>query len=151
MDRVPRSSGLTRRSLLAGGAALFSAAARAADLLTFGELYKGFGVRGYQLSDRIVALKGRDVVMNGYMAPPLKAESAFFVLTREPLAICPFCQSDADWPLDIVVVYLRGASPLVSAGEKVEVTGRLDVGSWTDPETGFVSQIRIIDAAYRRT
>ena len=46
--------------------------------------------------------------MHGYMAPPLKPESRFFVLTREPLALCPFCQSDAEWPADIVVVYLEG-------------------------------------------
>jgi hypothetical protein len=88
--------------------------------------------------------------MRGYMAPPLKAESGFFVLTREPAALCPFCQSDADWPADIVVVYLKNASALVGAGEPVVVRGRLEVGSWTDPETGFVSQIRIIDATFRR-
>lgn len=142
---------LTRRSWLAGSMSLVGTRVWAAEPIIFGELYKSFGVRGYEFSDRVAALKGRDVSMTGYMAPPLKAESAFFVLTREPLAICPFCQSDADWPLDIVVVYLRNASPLVSAGEKVAVTGRLDVGAWTDPETGFVSQLRFLDAAYRRT
>jgi len=30
------------------------------------------------------------------------------------------------------------------------VTGRLDAGSWTDPVTGFVSQLRLRDATYRR-
>jgi hypothetical protein len=86
--------------------------------------------------------------MAGYMAPPLKAESNFFVLTREPLAICPFCQSDADWPLDIVVVYLRSKAALVPAGARMVVSGRLELGSWTDPETGFVSQIRLVQAGY---
>jgi hypothetical protein len=122
--------------------------ARAATLLSMTELYKSFGVRGFEFSDRALALRGHDVTMQGYMAPPLKPESAFFVLTREPLALCPFCQSDADWPVDIVVVYLRRASALVSAGERITVTGKLEVGSWTDPETGFVSQIRIVDASY---
>ena len=127
-------------------------AARAADpaALTFGQLYKSFGIRGYEYSDTLQLLKGRDVVMHGYMAPPLKPESSFFVLTREPVALCPFCQSDAEWPADIVVIYLKSASPLVSAGDSVAVHGRLEVGSWTDPETGFVSQIRLRDAAYRR-
>jgi len=32
----------------------------------------------------------------------------------------------------------------------VNVRGRLEVGSWTDAETGFVSQIRIADAVFRR-
>ena len=84
------------------------------------------------------------------MAPPLKAESKFFVLTREPMAICPFCQSDADWPSDIVVVYLDRATPMIDGGEAVAVRGRLEVGSATDDATGFVSQIRIVDAIVRR-
>ena len=42
------------------------------------------------------------------------------------------------------------ATPLITAGARVMVTGRLEVGSWTDPETGFVSQIRLRDAYYRK-
>jgi len=82
------------------------------------------------------------------MAPPLKPESHFFVLTREPLAICPFCQSDADWPVDIVVVFMKEITPMVSAGRKVVVSGRLEIGSATDRDTGFVSQIRLVDASF---
>lgn len=142
---------LDRRRLLVSAAwvGVAGPALASAELLTFGELYKSFGVRGFAFSERAMALKGRAVTFIGYMAPPLKPESAFFVLTREPLAICPFCQSDADWPVDIVVVHLDRTSPLVSAGAKVAVTGRLEIGSWTDPETGFVSQIRLVDASYR--
>jgi hypothetical protein len=142
-----------RRALLGGALALLAPAAAAAGdaaPLLFDQLYKSFGVRGYEFSDLVLALKGKPVFMRGYMAPPLKPESTFFVLTHQPLALCPFCQSDAEWPVDIVVIYLRSASPLVSAGEEVVVTGRLEVGSWTDPETGFVSQIRIADANFRR-
>jgi hypothetical protein len=84
------------------------------------------------------------------MAPPLRAESDFFVLTKNPLSICPFCQSDADWPLDILVVYLSEASPLVTAGAKVNVSGTLDEGSYIDPESGFVSQLRVRNASYRK-
>ena len=62
----------------------------------------------------------------------------------------PRPRSLADWPADIVVVYLSNASALVSGGEAVVTTGRLEVGSWTDPETGFVSQIRIVDAVFGR-
>lgn len=145
---------LTRRGLLAASAlALTPALARAADapeVFTFDTLYKSFGVLGGVYSDRLVAAKGQVISITGYMAPPLKAESNFFVLTREPMAICPFCQSDSDWPADIMVVYLEGASPLVAAGVRVSVTGRLEIGSWTDPETGFVSQLRLRDASYRR-
>ena len=94
---------------------------------------------------------GHRVSLTGYMAPPLAVEATFFVLTREPAAICPFCQSDADWPADIVVVTLSRATPLVSAGTRVTVTGRLEVGSATDPVTGFVSQLRIVDAEFHRS
>jgi hypothetical protein len=141
-----------RRALLGGALALLAPAVAAGDPapLLFEQLYKSFGVRGYEFSDIVLALKDKPVFMRGYMAPPLKPESHFFVLTRQPLALCPFCQSDAEWPVDIVVIYLRNASPLVSGGEEVVVSGRLEVGSWIDPETGFVSQIRIADAAFRR-
>ncbi|MDX3809357.1 MAG: hypothetical protein QHC89_23620, partial [Bosea sp. (in: a-proteobacteria)] len=88
----------------------------------FDGLYESFGVLGFQFSDRVTALRGQSVRMLGYMAPPLKPESRFFVLTREPLAICPFCQSDADWPVDIVVVFMKAETPMVSAGRKVAVT-----------------------------
>ena len=143
-----------RRAVLLSAAAaiLLPAAAHALDAtpLQFDQLYKSFGVRGYEFSDVLVALKGKPVTMRGYMAPPLKPESRFFVLTGQPLALCPFCQSDADWPADIVVIYLRSAAPMLGGGEAVMVSGRLEVGSWTDPETGFVSQIRIVDAGFRR-
>jgi hypothetical protein len=145
----------TRRRAVLGVAAvvLMAPAAQALDVaqLQFDQLYKSFGVRGYEFSDRLMALKGKAVDMRGFMAPPLKPESHFFVLTGEPLALCPFCQSDADWPADIVVVYLKRASALVGGGEPVTVSGRLEVGSWTDPETGFVSQIRLVDATFRRS
>ncbi len=118
--------------------------------LTFAELYKATGVLGLQFADEILALNGKAVSMRGYMAPPLKAEADFFVLTREPVALCPFCQSDADWPADIVVVYLRGDVTLTSNAERIEVTGTLEVGSKTDRKTGFVSQLRIVDARIRR-
>jgi hypothetical protein len=146
------SVAMSRRALLGGLALLPALPARAAEAapLLFEQLYKSFGVRGYEFSDVALRLKDRPVFMRGYMAPPLKPESTFFVLTRQPLALCPFCQSDADWPVDIVVVYLDHATALIGAGEAVVVSGRLEIGSWIDPETGFVSQIRIVDARFRR-
>lgn len=145
---------ITRRFFAAAcavyGLGAAQARAEAPTPLTFDTLYAEFGVRGLVFSAVVKAAAGRPVTLIGYMAPPLKAEATFFVLTREPLAICPFCQSDADWPSDIVVVRLAGATPLVSAGTRVTVTGRLEVGPATDSDTGFVSQLRIVDAEYRR-
>jgi hypothetical protein len=114
--------------------------------LTFESLYKSIGVLGIQYSDQAKALKGKEVRMRGYMAPPLKPESTFFVLTREPVSVCPFCASDAQWPVDIVVIYLKGTLAPVNFSQRIEVRGTLEMGSWTDPHTGFVSQVRIVDA-----
>lgn len=144
-------SSQTRREALLGFAAIAvssPACAASTETIRFEGLYKSFGVLGFEFSDSVTALRGKEVRIIGYMAPPLKPESHFFVLTREPLAICPFCQSDADWPVDIVVVTMRQETPLVSAGRKVVVTGRLEIGSATDTETGFVSQIRITQAEF---
>ena len=137
---------------MAGGAlALLATPTRAAvqDRLTFAGLYKSIGVRGMEFSDQVRQRAGQLVAIRGYMAPPLKAESRFFVLSSEPLALCPFCQSDADWPVDIVVIYLNRVMPLLSAGQRIDVEGRLELGSWQDPESGFVSLLRLVEAEYR--
>ena len=144
---------LNRRTLLTGvltSIPVLSAKAETAEPLSFGEFYKSFGVLGYEFSDRLRGLIEKRIVIRGYMAPPLKPESPFFVLTREPMAICPFCDSDASWPSDIVVVYLSSITPMLTGGVKLAVEGRLELGGWTDPETGFVSQIRLRGAQFRR-
>ena len=82
------------------------------------------------------------------MAPPLKAEAAFFVLTEIPMSLCPFCSSDADWPDNIVVVYLGEKQTFVQPSQTIEARGVLEFGSWTDPETGFVSLLRLRNAEY---
>jgi hypothetical protein len=129
---------------------VLSPALQAAESLSFDGLYKSIGVFGVQYSERALGLRGKTVRMGGYMAPPLKPESRFFVLTREPVAICPFCASDAEWPVDIVVVYLKGTLAPVNFSDRLAVEGQLQIGSWTDPQTGFVSQVRLTDAEVKR-
>lgn len=139
-----------RRAVLAGALVVLPGLAQAREMLRFNGLYKSYGVRGMEFSDRVRALSGSAVAITGYMAPPLKAESKFFVLSSEPLSICPFCESDAAWPVDIVVVYLTRVMPLTAAGSRITVSGRLDTGSWSDPDTGFVSLLRVMEASYER-
>jgi hypothetical protein len=127
---------------------LQDAACAAAEVLTFDELYEAQGVLGLKFSARVKALAGQDVVMRGFMAPPLKAEAKFFVLTEIPMALCPFCSSDADWPDNIVVVYLDEKQTFVQANAPIDVEGVLEQGSWTDPETGFVSLLRLRHATF---
>ena len=123
-------------------------AARAGETFRFEEMYKASGVLGLEMSDKLVALNGKSVEISGFMAPPLKAEAGFFVLTREPVSLCPFCNSDADWPSDIIVVYLRDSVRYTQTNRAITVSGTLQVGSKLDAKTGFVSLVRLIDADY---
>jgi hypothetical protein len=122
--------------------------ALAAETLAFEDIYSGVSVLGLTVSEKTKSLAGREVGMRGFMAPPLKAEAQFFVLTSAPMALCPFCSTDADWPDNIVVVYLRKRQVFVQANALIAVTGRLELGSWTDPDTGFVSLLRLRDASF---
>lgn len=111
--------------------------------ITFDEFYAGFDMRsGITLSDKLQSLDGIEVVMEGYMAPPLKAELDWFVLTSVRLEFCPFCSTDADWPTDIAVVYLIN-DVMISTQAPVRIEGRMEIGSSIDPETGMVSLVRI--------
>lgn len=126
-----------------------SGTARAATpSLSFDQLYASYGVLGLEFSQPVKTLAGQRVKMRGFMAPPLKAESQFFVLTKMPMALCPFCSSDADWPEDIVVVYLSKRQTFVQNNAQIDVEGVLEYGSWTDPESGFVSLLRLRDAHF---
>jgi hypothetical protein len=124
-------------------------AAAAADGLAFVELYQAQTVRGLELSMKSRSLAGKPVQMLGYMAPPLKPEVEFFVLTRAPVALCPFCNSDADWPSDIVVIYPREREGWSQDGLPVAVSGTFEVGAKVDAKTGFVSLVRIVDATVK--
>ena len=146
----------TRRRLIGSGLAAFTALAlaprqafAAIERVGFDDLYGKISVLGLSFSDKAKALAGKSVEMQGFMAPPLKAEAKFFVLTEIPMSLCPFCSSDADWPANIVVVYLREAQTFEQANKVIEVSGRFEIGSWTDPETGFVSLLRIVDARFQ--
>jgi hypothetical protein len=144
---------MRRRTLLAIGAIGIAlsrlSTARAGERVRFEEMYKASGVLGMEMSDKLVALNGKPVEISGFMAPPLKAEAGFFVLTREPVSLCPFCNSDADWPRDIIVVYLRDGVRYTQTNRAITVSGTLEIGSKLDPKTGFVSLVRLIDADYR--
>ena len=140
-----------RRKLLAALPCLVVAPPlRAAeDRLKFDDLYGTWSVTGLSFSARAKQLAGRTVTMEGFMAPPLKALSDFFVLTREPMSLCPFCSSDAEWPPDIVVAYCRLEAQPTAPNRLIVLNGTLELGSWTDPASGFVSQIRLRDASFR--
>ena len=117
--------------------------------ITFDDMYAGSSVLGLTFSDTLKKLSGQRIRIQGFMAPPLKAEADFLVLTKEPVSLCPFCNSDQDWPNDIILVKLGKRRDFVQSNTLIEVTGMLQIGSETDEKTGFVSLVRLVDADYR--
>jgi hypothetical protein len=139
---------LSRRSIL-GLACLAPFAAlpaRAAALVSFADI----SVADDQYTERARKLAGTVVDMRGYMAPPLKPEIDFFVLTSLPTAICPFCDAAASWPDDIVLVKLSRPVRALAYDRLLNVSGVLEIGIETDTATGFVSLVRLRDAKYTK-
>lgn len=113
--------------------------------LKFSEFYElGKTPLQFNLSEKLLSANGRKVTVSGWVAPPLKPDLDFFVLTRRRLGVCPFCSSSADWPEDIILVTLTDFSYRnPGEPEPVTVTGLLEVGEATDETTGFFSLLRL--------
>lgn len=123
-----------------------SRAAASTPALKFRDLY----VRGTELTDMAKGLEGQEVEMIGYMAPPLKPEIDFFVLTKLPMSTCPFCESEAQWPDDLVLALTKEPVSVVRYTDLIRVKGKFETGFKTDAETGFVSFIRLVDVSYNK-
>ena len=139
-------AGLKRRRLL-GMLVVAGIPARpglAAERLRIRDLYG----QGAEFSPQAIALNERTVQIQGFMAPPLKPDADFFVLTRLPMAVCPFCDSELNWPSDIVLVRLRDRQDWVDFNLPILVTGMLALGTEIDAATGFVSRVRLVDAVF---
>lgn len=141
---------LTRRSLVTGLGALglipsLAQRATAEDMLKLRELYDA----NQDFSALAQELEGATVTVEGFMAPPLQADIEFFVLTKKPMSVCPFCETEAEWPDDILAVYTRRGFDVVPFNRGIEVTGELSLGSYRDPDTGFLSMVRLENARLR--
>lgn len=138
----------TRRHALALSAGLLAAprASLAQDdaPVKLRELYAG----NNEFSDMAVAREGGRLTVEGFMAPPLQADSTFFVLTKMPMSVCPFCETEAEWPEDILAIYTRRKYRMVPFNRKIVVRGELELGSYRDPDTGFLSLVRLSNAQF---
>lgn len=135
-----------RRQFLSLAPALLAAPAvlRADEgTLKLRELYEG-----RDFSPLARELEGTTIDVDGYMAPPLKADSTFFVLTKIPMSVCPFCETEAEWPDNILAIYTRRKFDTVPFNRKIVVTGELELGSYRDPDTGFLSMVRLANARF---
>ena len=95
-------------------------------------------------------LHGSVISMQGFMAPHLKVESDFFVLSNSPVETCPFCASEDEWINTIVFVRMKKRQEAVSPGDLLQVQGRLELGPQKDAATGFISRVRLVDASFQR-
>ncbi|WP_210527936.1 hypothetical protein [Rubellimicrobium arenae] len=143
---------MERRSVLALAPAILllrpgRARAQDAGPIRLRDLYN----RDLTFSDLALANEGRRIEVDGYMAPPLRAESTFFVLTKMPMAVCPFCEPGQTWPDDILAVYARRVVEVVPFNVPLRASGVLELGDHVDPELGFYSKVRLADATYDRT
>ena len=139
----------SRRAWLGGAAAfllVFPAFAQAAARVKIRDLWG----EGGSFSPLAESLRGSRVELRGYMAPPLKPEVMFFVLTRIPMAVCPFCDTQASWPQDLVVVKTTGVLDALPFNDLIAATGKLELGTQSDPATGFVSRVRLVEAEFAR-
>jgi len=106
--------------------------------------------RDMSFSALALSHEGERITIAGFMAPPLKAESQFFVLTKMPMAVCPFCEPGMPWPDDILAVYAKRVVNFIPFNVPIQTTGVLELGDYVDPELGFYSKVRLTDATYAR-
>ncbi|SMX44450.1 hypothetical protein [Actibacterium lipolyticum] len=99
-------------------------------------------------SDLALSLEGKEITVTGFMAPPLKADGQFFVLTKKPMSVCPFCETEAEWPDDIMAIYTKRQFRVIPFNVRIEASGVLELGPLKDPETGFLSRVRLTAARY---
>lgn len=114
-----------------------------APLLYFWEMFDGYDPQtGLILSDKLIALDGQRVTVQGFMAPPLALDLDWFMLSQAPMGACPFCSSVGEVLPDTILVYPIGDS-VAYTWEGVRVRGQLEVGEASDPATGMYSLIRL--------
>lgn len=123
----------------------------AATELEFGTFRANLVRGGIEFTPNLEQLEGQEVVLTGYMAPPLKPRVNWFALTREPMATCPYCSDAADWPDDVVFARLPSGRNTNAENHQtlLRVTGRLEIGIDSNVEEGL-SLIRLVDVRIER-
>jgi hypothetical protein len=111
-----------------------------------GQLYDYDNDMAY--SDHANNLAGTEVEIQGFMAPHLKVDSEWFVLSNQPVESCPFCESEDDWIDTIIFVVMREKQPAIDPGTLIWTRGTLDIGPAVDEATGFVSRVRLLEADF---
>ncbi len=125
---------------------VFAADTKEVREIRFDQIYSGSGPQGASFSPLARSLEGKRVRIAAFAAVPFRAEAEFMMLTRSSMHVCPYCNSDNNWPIDIIVAYTKGVAPVTNPTAPINVTGTLELGPKLDPVTGMVSQLRMIDS-----
>lgn len=119
--------------------------------IAFDDLFASIGVLGHVFSDRLAALDGARVGMQGYLAPASQGGSGLLVLTRAPVAPCSDCGGGHDFPDDAVFVFPAEINRQdIAPGREVEVEGLLEHGSLRLPEAEATSLVRLRNARWKQ-
>ena len=97
--------------------------------------------------DAITALKGKPVVITGYMATLSPLDGSYIYLMNLPYQSCPFCVPNTQQLANTMAVYAAKGSKFEYTDRPVQITGKLELGDFTD-EYGYTYNYRIVDAKY---
>lgn len=113
--------------------------------LDLATLYETDGSGGLNFAPHVLAAVSRLVVVTGYVAPHLQPGAPFHLVSHIPLSACPHCLGNRTLPKGTVAFYpLRANGASYEPGaDPVALKGYLELGAKVDPQTGFVTTIRL--------
>lgn len=94
------------------------------------------------------ALDGQRIAVTGFMAPPLKPDARFFILTKQPMRACPFCQDGSTWPDNVLMVLTKRPVDPMPHDQQITAHGVLELGPKLHETAGIFSRMRMVDARY---
>lgn len=140
---------MRRRDMLVFGAALAAGCPHTAlaqpAKLSLDQLYDPPELVATNFAAPVRALAGREVVVDGFVAPHAFGNAPFHIVTARPVATCPHCGGQA-MPADALLAYLALREQALPVGRRTLIAGRLELGAARDVTTGFLSTARLRDA-----
>ena len=97
--------------------------------------------------ETIQALKGKPVVITGYMATLSPLDGSYIYLMNLPYQSCPFCVPNTQQLANTMAVYAPKNQKFTYTDRPVRVTGRLELGDFAD-EYGYTYNYRLADATW---
>lgn len=142
---------MRRRDMLLLGAALAAAAPHAAPAqpakLALDQFYDPPDLAATNFAAHVRALAGRQVIVDGFVAPHTGTNAPFYIVSARPIATCPHCGGQP-MPPDAVLAYVPPLETPLPTVRRALVAGRLELGAARDITTGFVSAARLRDAQF---